>query len=169
MKNIIDIYEGILDSTNIDTMDRNIENQEIIRKLLSKDFNQYREVYNVLYNIISKTGKRIKQKARMTSDNIYIKFFDMNPDFGLTILKPRSSAVDNTNFYWLTQRGSLGKINKLLKYSSVPHFNAKYYSEHHMNWNFKNKYIEIYELPKELYWLWEELEKAKDKKLMEIG
>ena len=91
----------------------------------------------------------------------------MNPDFGLTILKPRSSAIDNTNFYWLTQRGSLGKINKLLRYCSVPHFNAKYYSEHHMNWNFKNKYIEIYELPKELYWLWKELEKAKDKKLIE--
>ena len=46
MKNLYDyIQEGILDTTNIDTMDRDIENQEIIRKLLSKDFNQYREVY----------------------------------------------------------------------------------------------------------------------------
>ena len=78
MKNLKDyIKEGILDTTNIDKMDRNIENQEIIRKLLSKDFNQYREVYNTLYRIVSMNGKRIKQKARMTSDNIYIKFFDI--------------------------------------------------------------------------------------------
>ena len=72
LKNLI--QEGILNTNNIDTMDDDVLIVELTSDLLGNNKSKFDKACFKLYDLLSKTGERVKSNLKLETDEYYIKF-----------------------------------------------------------------------------------------------